>query len=121
MDVTAASDRLKKVMRIALVGIKPSDQVMLKGYIRILLRLKVDLDWVSANNQQIDLIMVNHDVRDFQSVQRLINNKPNTATIYIARSDTENGYFADDLLVLPLKNLEPLSDWLFSRVSLSFR
>ena len=76
MNVTSASDRLKKVMRIALVGIKPGDQVMLKGYLRILLRLEADLEWVSANNQQIDLFMVNHDLRHAESVQNLISNKP---------------------------------------------
>lgn len=116
MNVTSASDRLKKVMRIALVGIKPGDQVMLKGYLRILLRLEADLEWVSANNQQIDLFMVNHDFRHAESVQKLISSKPNTATIYTARSETENGYFSQDLLVLPLKDLEPLSEWLFSQL-----
>lgn len=116
MNVTSASDRLKKVMRIALVGIKPGDQVMLKGYLRILLRLEADLEWVSANNQQIDLFMVNHDFRHAESVQKLISSKPNTATIYTARSETENGYLTQDLLVLPLKDLEPLSEWLFSQL-----
>jgi hypothetical protein len=116
MNVTSASDRLKKVMRIALVGIKPGDQVMLKGYLRLLLRLEADLEWVSANNQQIDLFMVNHDFRHAESVQKLISSKPNTATIYTARSETENGYLTQDLLVLPLKDLEPLSEWLFSQL-----
>lgn len=116
MNVTSVSDRLKKVMRIALVGIKPGDQVMLKGYLRILLRLEADLEWVSANNQQIDLFMVNHDFRHAESVQKLISSKPNTATIYTARSETENGYLSQDLLVLPLKDLEPLSEWLFSKL-----
>ncbi len=116
MNVTSASDRLKKVMRIALIGIKPGDQVMLKGYLRILLRLEADLEWVSANNQQIDLFMVNHDFRHAESVQKLISSKPNTATIYTARSETENGYLSQDLLVLPLKDLEPLSEWLFSQL-----
>lgn len=116
MNVTSASDRLKKVMRIALVGIKPGDQVMLKGYLRILLRLEADLEWVSANNQQIDLFMVNHDFRHAESVQKLISSKPSTATIYTARSETENGYLSQDLLVLPLKDLEPLSEWLFSQL-----
>ena len=116
MNVTSASDRLKKVMRIALVGIKPGDQVMLKGYLRLLLRLEADLEWVSANNQQIDLFMVNHDLRHAESVQKLISNKPNTATIYTARSETENGYLSQDLLVLPIKDLAPLSEWLFSQL-----
>ena len=116
MNVTSASDRLKKVMRIALVGIKPGDQVMLKGYLRLLLRLEADLEWVSANNQQIDLFMVNHDFRHAESVQKLISSKPNTATIYTARSETESGYLSQDLLVLPIKDLAPLSEWLFSQL-----
>ena len=79
-----------------------------------MLRLETDLEWVSANNQQIDLFMVNHDFRHAaKSVQKLISSKPNTATIYTARSETENGYLSQDLLVLPLKDLEPLGEWLF--------
>lgn len=60
--------------------------------------------------------MVNHDFRHAESVQKLISSKPNTATIYTARSETENGYLSQDLLVLPLKDLEPLSEWLFSQL-----
>lgn len=116
MNVTTASDGLKKVMRIALVGIKPADQVMLKGYLRILLRLEADLEWVSANTQQVDLFMVNHDFRYAESVVKLINNNPNTATIFTAHSETEQGYLTEDLLVLPLKDLALLSHWLFSKV-----
>lgn len=116
MQVTTASDGLKKVMRIALVGINPGDQVMLKGYLRILLRLEADLEWVSATSQQIDLFMINHDFRDANNVQKLIRNQPHTATLYTTRSDTEHGYVSHDLLVLPLKDLEPLNSWLFSQV-----
>ena len=60
--------------------------------------------------------MVNHDLRHAESVQQLISNKPNTATIYTARSETENGYLLQDLLVLPIKDLSPLSEWLFSQL-----
>ena len=56
---STAAERLKKVMRIALVGIRPADQVLLKGYLRILLRLEADLEWVSANSPQVDLFMIN--------------------------------------------------------------
>ena len=50
-----ANANIKQVMRTALVGVSPADKVMLKGYLRILLRLEADLEWVSANHPQADL------------------------------------------------------------------
>ena len=40
MGATPVLDGLKKVMRIALVGIRPSDQVIINGYLRTCSRLK---------------------------------------------------------------------------------
>lgn len=53
MGATPVLDGLKKVMRIALVGIRPSDQVIIKGYLRVLLRLEADLEWVSADRKSV--------------------------------------------------------------------
>ncbi len=69
MNASTNSERLKKVMRIALVGIRPADQVMLKGYLRILLRLEADLEWVAANHQAVDLFMINSEFNQSESVQ----------------------------------------------------
>ena len=49
----------KNTMRIAMVGISPADQITFKGYLRVLLRLDVDLDWVSAQVDDVDLYVIN--------------------------------------------------------------
>ena len=116
MGATPVLDGLKKVMRIALVGIRPSDQVIIKGYLRVLLRLEADLEWVSANHQQIDLFIINDEFKYSENVQKLIRSRPSSATLYTARSDQEDGHLQADLLRLPLKDLAPLNVWLFTQV-----
>ena len=74
MGATPVLDGLKKVMRIALVGIRPSDQVIIKGYLRVLLRLEADLEWVSANHQQIDLFIINDEFRSCIHKHIFLNN-----------------------------------------------
>lgn len=117
MSQNTAADRLKKVMRIALVGIRPADQVILKGYLRILLRLEADLEWVSANHPQIDLFMINSEFQHAESVQRLLSGKPDSAVLYVSRSETEDGHIDGNLLTLPLKDLEPLNQWFFQHLN----
>lgn len=112
MNTSTNSERLKKVMRIALVGIRPADQVMLKGYLRILLRLEADLEWVAANHEAVDLFMINSEFHQSESVQRLLAAKPNAGVLYISRNEVGDGHLTGNQLTLPLKELEELSQWL---------
>lgn len=113
------SERLKKVMRIALVGVRPADQVMLKGYLRILLRLEADLEWVAANHEAVDLFMINSEFSSSESVQRLLATKPNSGVLYISRNETGDGHLVGNLLTIPLKELEELNQWLAKNVKSS--
>ena len=106
----------KAVMRIAMVGIRPADQVMLKGYLRILLRLEVALEWLPANHPSIDLFMVNKEFSESDSVKRLLESRTEASKLYISRSQTDQGSLQHNQLVLPLKDLEPLKAWLFNHI-----
>lgn len=108
---------LKKVLRTALVGIRPADQVLLKGYLRILLRLEADLEWVSASHSQVDLYLISHEFRDAASVLKLLSTQVGKPVLYVSRNDDETGYMADNHVVLPLKKLDNLSDWLMRYVA----
>lgn len=108
---------LKKVLRTALVGIRPADQVLLKGYLRILLRLEADLEWVSASHGHVDLYLISHEFRDAASVLKLLASQAAKPVLYISRNDDEAGYMADNHIVLPLKKLDNLSDWLMRYVA----
>lgn len=116
MNAITNSERLKKVMRIALVGIRPADQVMLKGYLRILLRLEADLEWVSANHEAVDLFMINSEFSSSESVQRLLSTKNTAGVLYISRNETGDGHLVGNLLTLPLKELEELKQWLAENI-----
>lgn len=114
MSSLAASSQsnIKQVIRTALVGIRPADQVMLKGYLRVLLRLEADLEWVSANHPQVDLYMINEDFRSSASVTKLLSTQQNKPVLYVSRSLTGEGVVEADKVVLPLKKLHGLNDWL---------
>lgn len=106
----------KKQLRIALVGIAPADQVTLKGYMRVLLRLDVNLEWVSATESNIGLFMINNDFRNAESVARLLSLNTGVPTLYITSSPTDEGGLSQNLLTLPLKQVALLSDWLTKNV-----
>lgn len=109
---------LKKVMRTTLVGIKPADQVMLKGYLRVLLRLEVDLEWVAASHPEIDLYIINDEFKRSDSIKKLLNNQKQNAVLYVSHTDQEEGWMSQNKIVLPLKKLHELNQWLISNVDI---
>lgn len=118
MPMNAADDSsIKKVLRIALVGIRSADQVMLKGYLRVILRLEADLEWVSANSPNIDLFVINDEFRHADSVVKLLHSKTDTAALYVDRAANGQGSVAGDTLVLPLKEVNELSGWLYAHIA----
>lgn len=118
MPIGAADDSsIKKVLRIALVGIRSADQVMLKGYLRVVLRLEADLEWVSANSPNIDLFVINDEFRHADSVVKLLHSKTDTAALYVDRAANGQGSVAGDTLVLPLKEVNELSGWLYAHIA----
>lgn len=108
----------KKTMKIAMVGVSPADQITFKGYLRVLLRLDVDLDWVSAQVGDVDLYVINEDFKTSNSVQRLVEVYPRTPILYTSRSLTGEGGISGNSLVLPLKQINILNDWLHERVGI---
>lgn len=112
------SEPTKKQMRIALVGIRPADQVTLKGYLRVLLRLDVDLAWISATESTIDLFMINDEFRTAASVTKLLQTHQGVPVLYINHSTHGDGTITQNLLTLPLKQISLLNDWLIRHVTI---
>lgn len=106
------TDELKRRMSIALVGIRPADQVVLKGYLRVLLRLDVELIWATATDKNIDLFVINNEFRNANSVVKLLEINKATPVLYVKRDDNGIGGIADDVLTIPLKQINLLNDWL---------
>lgn len=113
------SESSKKRMRVALVGVRPADQVTLKGYLRVLLRLDVELAWVSANENDIDLFMINDEFRSAASVTKLLQLHQGAPVLFVKRNDKNNeGDIKHNLLTLPLKHINSLNDWLIRHVGI---
>lgn len=105
-------------MRIALVGVRPADQITLKGYLRVLLRLDVGLEWVAATDFGIDLFMINNEFRGAGSINKLLETNANVPVLYVARNEVGDGGIQQNLLTLPLKQINLLNDWLIQNVQI---
>lgn len=110
-------EQSKRQMRIALVGVRPADQVTLKGYLRVLLRLDVELAWVSATDSPIDLFMINEEFRGVASVTKLLQVHQGVPVLYVNRVEIGDGGIAQNVLTLPLKQINVLNDWLVRHVA----
>lgn len=110
-------EQSKKQMRIALVGVRPADQITLKGYLRVLLRLDVELFWVSATDSPIDLFMINEEFQGVASVTKLLQTHSDVPVLYVDRVEVGDGGINQNVLTLPLKQINLLNDWLVRHVA----
>lgn len=110
------SDDIKRRMNIALVGIRPADQVLLKGYFRVLLRLDVELNWVAATDKQIDLFMIHGEFSSAGSVTKLLESRKSIPVLYVNRDEAGVGGVTKNTLTIPLKQLNLLNDWLMENI-----
>lgn len=110
------ADDIKQRMNIALVGIRPADQVLLKGYFRVLLRLDVELNWVAATDKLIDLFMINGEFASAGSVTKLLELRKGIPVLYVNRDEVGVGGVTKNTLTIPLKQLNLLNDWLIEHI-----
>lgn len=110
-------EQSKKQMRIALVGVRPADQITLKGYLRVLLRLDVELLWVSATDSPIDLFMINEEFQGVASVTKLLQAHSGVPVLYVDRVEVGDGGINQNVLTLPLRQINLLNDWLVRHVA----
>lgn len=107
----------KKIMRIAMIGISPADQVAFKGYLRVLLRLDVELEWVKSVSGSIDLFVINDEFRNSAGVINAIEQHKESALLYVAKNTgSADGRLIGNQLTLPLKQIRLLHDWLVDNV-----
>lgn len=120
MSITnSEQSSVKRIMNVALIGVHPADQITLKGYLRVLLRLDVGLEWTSANAANVDLFMISHEFRNSSSVVKLLSTHQNASVLYVRRNELgEGGGLSGDLLTLPLKHIASLHDWLNRNVAI---
>lgn len=106
----------KKRVRVALVGISPADQVTLRGYLRVLLALDYELVWIPATDTDIHLFIINNDFQSAPSVSKLLEANPNTPVLYVRSQKENDGSMIQNILTLPLKQINLLEKWLLKSV-----
>lgn len=109
-------EQQKQAMRIALVGIMPADQVTMKGYFRVLLRLDVALEWVEATFPDVDLFIIGEEFRHAQGVVKLLSGRSHVPVLYITKNAPNE--LKDNVLSLPLRQTALLHKWLLQNIDL---
>lgn len=107
----------KRVMCIALVGVRPTDKILLKQYLRTLVGLKVDIDWVLVSYPNVDLFLIGSDFFDSTVVTKLLVNQKDKPVLYVSQKEDEEGRVEDNQIFLPLQNLDSFERWLLDSVA----
>lgn len=109
----------KKYIRVAFIGVNPSEKVMLKGYFGFLLRNDVEFQWLAGNDENIDLYLINEQFKGSQALMRISKANPHPhAILYVSHEEDDGqGYVRNNSIRLPLHNLNELKDWLTGNLS----
>lgn len=108
---------LKRCICIALVGIRPSDRILLKKYLHELLALKVDINWVLVSYPQVDLFLIGREFSDSIVVNKLLADQPDKPVLYVSQDEDEEGRLVDNKIFLPLPSLDDFNEWLLKSVA----
>lgn len=110
---------VKEVFRVTLIGIDPSDQVLVKGYLRLLLRVDFDLEWVQPKHPKVNMFVVNKQFESVDSVKNLLT-ASKAPVIYTTRVAGKSDVIEGNTLYLSLKNVSVLEDWLNQNVTMIY-
>lgn len=102
----------KKQVRVAFIGVNPSEKVMLKGYFGFLLRTEVEFQWVAGNEPNIDLYLINEQFKGSPALKKISESSTHPHAILYVNHDDEQGYIQQNCIHLPLHNLNELKEWL---------
>lgn len=112
---TSWQQNVKQVLRVALIGLQPSHQVAIKGYLRVLLRVDFDLEWVPAQHESVNLFIINQQFSSAESVKNLLITKP-VPTLFVDERDDITNTISNNVLYLKLSDLKLLEKWLYANV-----
>lgn len=104
----------EKTMRVAFIGVAPSEKVILKGYFSFLFRSSIAFQWRAGNEGDVDLYLINDGFRGSSAVQRMSegNIRPH-GILYVSHDKSEGaGYVKGNAIKLPLHNLDALKRWM---------
>lgn len=108
-------NNVKQVIRIALVGLEPSAQLAVKGYLRILLRVDFDIEWVSAKKPNVNLYIISSKFSNADSVKELLTEQP-APFLFVERSERLSNTIDNNTLYLRLDDIKILQRWLHEHV-----
>lgn len=100
-----------------MIGLEPSDQVLVKGYLRVLLRVDFDIEWVQPKHPQANLFLVNHSFANAEAVRHIVNEQKLPA-LYVTKTADKKNVIENNVLYLSLKHLDVLKAWLHEHVPL---
>lgn len=119
MSDSASQNKPDKLLHTTFFGVSQVEQVLFKGYLRVLLRLDVTLVWLVERSNKLDLLVINEALCNTPCVQKLRFEHPSCPVLFIRRCKSGKGSLQDNKIVLPLNEaaeLSALHSWLQSNL-----
>lgn len=110
-------NNVKQVIRIALIGLQPSEQVTIKGYLRIILRVDFDIEWVTPKNPSLTFFIIGKQFAGAESVVSMLA-ESNSPVLYVDRHESISNTIQDNTLYLKLENTKILQRWLHENIDI---
>lgn len=100
---------MKSLFRASILGLGHSEVVSLRQHVAAILT-GVDIDWVGANHEHLDFLIVNSNFINASSVQNLL--RSNSLPVLLASHASDMSVADQHSIQLPLLENTPLKKWI---------
>lgn len=100
---------MKSLFRASILGLGHSEVVSLRQHVASILT-GVDIDWVGANHENLDFLIVNSNFINASSVQNLL--RSNALPVLLASHASDTSVADQHSIQLPLLENTPLKKWI---------
>lgn len=100
---------MKSLFRVSILGLGHSEVVAIRQHIAAILQGS-EVDWVGANHESLDFLIVNSNFINASSVQNLL--RSNSVPVLLARHSVDQDYNDQNVITLPLVENTLLKNWI---------
>lgn len=100
---------MKSLFRVSILGLGHSEVVAIRQHIAAILQGS-EVDWVGANHESLDFLIVNSNFINASSVQNLL--RSNAVPVLLTRHAVDQDYNDRNVITLPLVENTLLKNWI---------
>ncbi len=100
---------MKSLFKVSILGLGHSEVVAIRQHVAAILQGS-EVDWVGANHESLDFLIVNSNFINASSVQNLLRN--NAVPVLLTRHSVDQDYSDQNIITLPLVENTLLKNWI---------